>query len=98
MKTEPKKITEAQIELLMERFDFETVYKHMVLTGWKWSGSDSPDGVPRMDEIKATAKKILTGFENDCLCSGTGGFMVRLDSLKNPILAFEVEASDVYDR
>jgi len=59
---------------IIDRFDFQTVYDYMVLTGWKWF-----DEIPTMDNLKGTATRLLVEAQMDpqeVVSMGTGGFRV----------------------
>ena len=71
------------IELNMQKFDFERVHKVMTVTNWQWARGDGPNSVPTIEQLKATARRLLTSvvaveIEKDSWYGmATGGFEVR---------------------
>ena len=61
-----------QLNLIMERFDFEKVHAYMKLTNWKWI-----DEVPSVNKLRTTAERLLydvIASDDSTTTSGTGGF------------------------
>ena len=61
-----------QLNLIMERFDFEKVHAYMKLTNWKWI-----DEVPSVNKLRTTAERLLydvIASDTPTTTSGTGGF------------------------
>jgi hypothetical protein len=68
---------EGKASEIMQRFDFESVHKHMIETDWKWY---TPDGmqIPDLEDIRVQARVLLTRAiweESPVTNVGTGGFM-----------------------
>mgnify|MGYP000438953027 CR=1 FL=1 len=62
---------------IMESFDFESVHAHMVETGWQWYVRDIGMKVPDIEDIKTTARYLLTQAiwnETPVTNVATGGF------------------------
>lgn len=62
-----------QLNLIMERFDFEKVHAYMKLTNWKWI-----DEVPSVNMLRTTAERLLYNVivsDDMVATSGTGGFI-----------------------
>lgn len=89
-----------QAQNIMDRFDFERVHKAMVALNWSWRG----EGVPSIDQLKATALQLMdyADLGYDCLIhkefgysTATGGFEARVETFTNApprlSLAFIVE-------
>ena len=70
---------EVQIQEIMNRFDFEKVYNHMVGTGHQWyMGSVRGMAIPDIDDLRVCAKDLLTktAYNGDKVANvGTGGFV-----------------------
>lgn len=77
-----EKFTVSELEnkaaYIMQRFDFESVHKHMIETDWKWyNGKDAQ--VPDIEDLRVQARALLTRAiwdESPVTNVGTGGFMV----------------------
>jgi len=76
MKTRPE--LEAQADKIMESFSFETVRDYMYSINWEWHIRNGEENrVPTIDELKATARSLMTQAiwdERDIIDYGTGGF------------------------
>lgn len=68
---------EKKADEIMDNFDFEAVHKHMQDVEWKWHIKDMDFQVPDINNIKSTARYLLTNAIWDkstvSNCS-TGGF------------------------
>jgi hypothetical protein len=49
----------AMIDDIMKEFNFAKVYKAMIALNWKWL--DAKEGIPNLDELRATAERLLRG-------------------------------------
>lgn len=72
---------------IMDRFNFNRVYKTMQALDWRWATSSNPNQQPSIQELKSTAQMLLDGCvrawqEQDLPQSGmfyaTGGFEARI--------------------
>jgi hypothetical protein len=89
----------AEIDDIMERFDWERVQRTMKALNWTWARSH-PD-VPTIDQLKSTARECLEQVVRTYKESpgwnfvATGGFYARIYDFKagntELNLAFEVE-------
>ena len=75
------KFTEQELEQkafeIMERFDFEAVLKHMQNSNWTWYMGNGRMEVPTMEDLRFTARDLLTkAIYDDSVVTnvGTGGF------------------------
>jgi len=75
------KFTEQELEQkafeIMERFDFEAVLKHMQNSNWTWYMGNGRMEVPTMEDLRFTARDLLTKAiydDSDVANVGTGGF------------------------
>lgn len=62
---------------IMNRFNFESVLKHMRETNWNWYKGNGKMEVPDMDDLRFTARDLLTKAiwsEDKVTNVGTGGF------------------------
>ena len=69
-------ITEQQqeaIDEIMDWFDFERVHDVMSYLNWEWRDN----GVPSIQEMKQTARKLLKESLMEKTTVGTGGFYVE---------------------
>lgn len=64
---------QAQIDEIMDTFDFERVYDWMVHSNWKWGNLDGQARVPSIIEIRQTARERLKEAARKGY-SCTGGF------------------------
>jgi hypothetical protein len=76
-----EKFTQSELEEkayeIMKSFNFESVLKHMQETGWKWYKGNGQMEVPDMDDLRFTARDLLTKAiwdKADVTNVGTGGF------------------------
>lgn len=92
---------------IMERFDFNRVYKTMQALDWAWA--TSPNQPPSIQELKSTAQMLLDGcvraWKEEALPQsgmfyGTGGFEARITCFTKGepqlSLTFSVEACRGY--
>ena len=75
------KFTEQELEQkafeIMERFDFEAVLKHMQNSNWTWYMGNGRMEVPTMEDLRFTARDLLTKaiYDDSVVANvGTGGF------------------------
>ena len=91
---------EEQIEEIMDEFDFEKVHKVMKLLNWKWVGAD--DGVPRIAEMRRSARDHLARVANvksGAIGSASGGFVARRETVEGQqrlSLAFEIASWEIF--
>lgn len=99
------KTLEDLIAPTMNGFDFERVHKAMKELDWCWSPSiELSSSVPTVDQMKATAKRLLISVVNsqEYFITGTGGFWAEKSvGNKDPlddglILRFILEESEWY--
>jgi len=71
-----------QIEIILEKFDFERVHQAMTHLNWTWANSATiPNSVPSVDDIKKSARRYLermweyplNGGNPQINCTGSGG-------------------------
>lgn len=80
---------EVMIDEIMEEFDFGRVLTTMEALDWKWASAKGGRGIPDMDELRATAERLLRDvakarlhqyrdeyWEMPIIC-GTGGFEAK---------------------
>ena len=76
------------IDNIMDNFDFHKVHKVMKQLNWHWAFAE--EGIPREDELRKEARKLL----NECLYAlikngednwsiATGGFQVRATNYRD---------------
>lgn len=100
----------AEVEDILDEFDFEKVQKVMEFLEWNWC-----DGVPRIGELRKKARYLLSQVHQNALasepgdthCVATGGFKARAvkdylpdDGFNFKVymeLTFEVTSWDNYD-
>lgn len=71
--------TEADIEAILDDFDFEYVRSYMQLTHWSWRNAENEDGIPTIDELKSQARKLIEDViydKEEHRFISTGGFKV----------------------
>jgi hypothetical protein len=91
----------AEIEDIMQRFDWERVRRTMVALNWTWATSE---GIPTIKELQYTARDCLehaargyiksSGHNLGWYSVGTGGFCARISQFNAGAkisLHFEVE-------
>lgn len=54
---------QSAVEEIMEQFPFEQVHAYMVLTGWRWLSGKGLFGVPTLEQVRDTARDLLTRAE-----------------------------------
>jgi hypothetical protein len=76
-----EKFTQSELEQkaseIMDRFNFDSVLKHMQETNWTWYKGNGKMEVPDMDDLRFTARDLLTKAiwsEDKVTNVGTGGF------------------------
>lgn len=74
-----------RINHIMENYDFEKVHNCMKKIDWVWAIVKSADGIPNIEELKKTAKRLLTealikGKQNKFSRIGTGGFQATYEN------------------
>jgi hypothetical protein len=76
-----EKFTDSELEKkaydIMKSFNFEAVLNHMQEKDWKWYKGDGRMEVPDMDDLRFTARDLLTRAiydKADVTNVGTGGF------------------------
>lgn len=68
---------EAQVDSIMNRFNFEKVHAHMVSVNHQWLIGDGMS-IPTISQLRMEARVLLTKaiYSNDhCTNVGTGGFV-----------------------
>jgi hypothetical protein len=68
---------EAQVDSIMDRFNFEKVHEHMVSVNHQWLIGDGMS-IPTISQLRMEARVLLTKaiYSNDhCTNVGTGGFV-----------------------
>jgi hypothetical protein len=95
------------IEDIIDEFDFEKVKKVMDFLDWKWHAAE--DGVPRIAELRKSARsllkqcafKVLLSSEIDAESSiATGGFRANAYKCDDKVflkLTFELAALDNFE-
>ena len=92
------------IDDIMDEFNFARVLTTMEALDWKWATAKSGYGIPDMDELRATAERLLRGAAdarlNDYkgthwelgIINGTGGFQATAwcDEDKTKITALDL--------
>ena len=92
------------IDDIMDEFNFARVLTTMEALDWKWATAKSGYGIPDMDELRATAERLLRGAAdarlNDYkgthwelgIINGTGGFQATAwcDEDKTRITALDL--------
>ena len=92
------------IDDIMDEFNFAQVLKTMEALDWKWATAKSGYGIPDMDELRATAERLLRGAAESRLndykgthwelgiINGTGGFQATAwcDEDKTRITALDL--------
>jgi hypothetical protein len=65
-----------RIERLLNEFDFDKVHQVMLHLDWRWQ-----NGLPTMQQLRATARECLEGVVNEPVGSEcrTGGFAAEVD-------------------
>ena len=66
----------AEIE---KHFQWENVITCMKVLGWKWAFSETTDGIPTIDELKAQAKKLCFDAYTYKRMVGSGGLIASYD-------------------
>ena len=88
-----------QIEIIMDEFDWVRVHNVLTFLNWTWFRSNSPTGVPTIEEMKNAGRDYLermwetevTGENPQLNCTGSGGLeaqRVIWDGLKILSLRF----------
>ena len=65
---------QAQIDNVMDNFNFSRVFTTMQALKWRWASSKSSDGVPIDSELRERARKLLKEVSVRGGIVGTGGF------------------------
>ena len=95
---------EKMIDEIMDEFNFARVLTTMEALDWKWATAKSGYGIPDMDDLRATAERLLRGAAdarlNDYkgthwelgIINGTGGFQATAwcDEDKTRITALDL--------
>lgn len=95
---------EKMIDEIMDEFNFAQVLKTMEALDWKWATAKRGHGIPDMDELRATAERLLRGAAESRLgdykgthwelgiINGTGGFQATAwcDEDKTRITALDL--------
>jgi hypothetical protein len=83
---------DAQVDYIMDNFNFGKVARHMESVGWGWGNEDGGLSVPSETKLRKTARGLLRHLKDNCHAS-TGGFCAYKanDVL---FLGFSIEAMD----
>lgn len=68
---------EAQVDSIMDRFNFEKIHEHMVATNHQWFVGDGMV-IPTISQLRMEARVLLTKAiysADHCTNVGTGGFV-----------------------
>lgn len=85
------------VDKVIEKFNFDRVHQAMVALDWKWGNlPDNEFRVPTIDEIRATAYRLLCEAMREYTCISTGGFSARYDS-KTKKLTLQFIVSEWYE-
>ncbi len=79
--------TYADLDALLEKFDFQKVHKVMTLLDWQWSGQ----GVPSVENMKSTVSYLFSILDRENKSdASTGGFKLERHRDKL-VLTFQLE-------
>ena len=86
-----------KIDNIMRDFDFELVHKVMTHLGWRWVRTTN--GVPTVDELKTSARRLLVDVVNEkCRAIATGGLRAVCETEgpddPDPYIALEFVAEE----
>lgn len=73
------KIKKLELTQVIDSFDFNKVHSHMKETGWRWASAPKM-GVPTLNDLKATARYLLTRViqdKADTIHWARGGFVAH---------------------
>lgn len=96
------KIPQEEIDLIMDKFDFEKVHKAMIATGWQWTthSKEYPREmeIPSLQRVMKTARRLLASVADGKAEISTCGFIAsrekREDGTDFLILEFVPESAD----
>lgn len=69
---------QANINALLDDFDFACVHRVMVFLNWKWGMGDDA-AIPSEGDLRRSARKLLEEVAENGGLTGSGGFGVRRD-------------------
>jgi len=82
------KLTDIEIEYIIQNFDFHKVHKVMEIVDWQWA----ENGVPTIDELRKQARELLEDVrEKGYAYIRCGGFAATNDGL-----IFELESYQIH--
>ena len=85
---------QAQVDYILDRFDFDRVHRAMVALGWNWHRTEEGmDLVPSKTDLRRSSRDLLCNALS--LSSGymsSGGFVARRDDDGYVTLEFVIDA------
>lgn len=81
----------AQIDYIMDTFDFAKVRETMVKLDWTWQMAEES---PMEAELRQTARELLQGLGPKITGRSTGGFYASIDPWGHRALAFAIYQTD----
>lgn len=82
-----------QINVILDRFDFDRVHRAMVALNWTWSETEEGrDRVPTKPDLRRTARQQLRLMDGRYDYCSSGGFVARRDEDGSLSLEFVIES------